>query len=80
MYNVNPMQIIQMIRQGQNPEQLMLKIMEGQMGSTPLGANLLQLAKQNRTSEIEQIARNLFASKGLDFDKEFKAFRNNLNL
>ena len=80
MYNVNPMQIIQAIRQGQNPEQLMLKIMEGQMGSTPLGANLLQLAKQNRTSEIEQIARNLFASKGLDFDKEFKAFRNNLNL
>ena len=80
MYNVNPMQIIQMIRQGQNPEQLMLKIMEGQMGSTPLGANLLQLAKQNRTGEIEQIARNLFASKGLDFDKEFKAFRNNLNL
>jgi hypothetical protein len=58
----------------------MLKIMEGQMGSTPLGANLLQLAKQNKTSEIEQIARNLFASKGLDFDKEFKAFRNNLNL
>ena len=80
MYNVNPMQIIQMIRQGQNPEQLMLKIMEGQMGSTPLGANLLQLAKQTKTGEIEQIARNLFASKGLDFDKEFKAFRNNLNL
>lgn len=50
------------------------------MGSTPLGANLLQLAKQNKTNEIEQIARNLFASKGLDFDKEFKAFRNNLNL
>ena len=80
MYNVNPMQIIQMIRQGQNPEQLLMTIMEGSMASTPLGANILELAKQNRTSEIEQIARNIFASKGLDFDKEFKAFRNNLNL
>lgn len=80
MYNVNPMQIIQMIRQGQNPEQLLMTIMEGSMASTPLGANILELAKQNRTSEIEQVARNIFASKGLDFDKEFKAFRNNLNL
>lgn len=80
MYNVDPMQIIQMIKQGQNPQQLMLQIMEGNMASTPLGANLLQLAKQNRTSDIEQIARNLFASKGLDFDKEFRDFRNNLNL
>ena len=80
MYNVNPMQIIQIIRQGQNPQQLMLQIMEGNMASTPLGANILQLAKQNRTSEIEQIARNIFASKGLDFDKEFRDFRNNLNL
>lgn len=80
MYNVDPMQIIQMIKQGQNPQQLMLQIMEGNMASTPLGANILQLAKQNRTADIEQIARNLFASKGLDFDKEFRDFRNNLNL
>lgn len=80
MYNVDPMQVIQMIKQGQNPQQLMLQIMEGNMASTPLGANLLQLAKQNRTSDIEQIARNIFASKGLDFDKEFRDFRNNLNL
>ena len=42
--------------------------------------NILQLAKENRTSEIEQIARNICASKGLDFDSEFRAFRNNLKL
>lgn len=80
MYNVNPMNIIQAIRQGQNPEQLLLSIMENQMGGTPFGANLIQLAKQNKTGDIEQIARNLFAARGLDFDKEFKAFRDNLNL
>lgn len=50
------------------------------MGGTPFGANLIQLAKQNKTGDIEQIARNLFAARGLDFDKEFKAFRDNLNL
>lgn len=80
MYNVNPLQIIQMIKNGQNPQQLMLSILENNMASTPLGANLLNLAKQNRTKEIEDVARNIFASKGLDFDKEFKEFRDNLNL
>ena len=50
------------------------------MASTPFGANILQLAKENRTSEIEQIARNICASKGLDFDSEFRAFRDNLKL
>jgi hypothetical protein len=29
MYNVDPNRLIQMIRQGQNPQQLMLSILEG---------------------------------------------------
>ena len=78
--NFDPMRIIQMIKQGQNPQQLMLQFLEGNMAYTPFGANILQLAKENRTSEIEQIARNICASKGLDFDSEFRAFRNNLKL
>ena len=79
-YSVNPMLLVQAIKNGQNPQQLMLQFLEGNMASTPFGANILQLAKENRTSEIEQIARNICASKGLDFDSEFRAFRNNLKL
>lgn len=80
MYNMNPMQIIQMIKQGQNPQQLIMSMLENNYGQTPFGANLLQLAKENKTQEIEQIARNLCQQKGIDFDKAFKDFRNNLNL
>jgi hypothetical protein len=29
MYNVDPRRLIQMIRQGQNPQQLMLSVLEG---------------------------------------------------
>jgi hypothetical protein len=29
MYNVDPNRLIQMIRQGQNPQQLMLSVLEG---------------------------------------------------
>ena len=74
MYNVDPMRLIQMIKSGQNPQQLMMSILEGEMSNTPMGANLLQLAKKGDTKGIEQIARNLSQSRGIDFDTEFAAF------
>ena len=58
MYPVDPNRLIQMIKQGQNPQQLMLSILENQAG-TPMGANLLKLAQNGQTAEIEKIARNL---------------------
>ena len=73
-YQVNPNRLIQMIRQGQNPQQLMLSILEGQAG-TPMGANLLNLARNGQTQEIEKIARNLCKERGVDFDQEFTKFR-----
>ena len=45
------------------------------MQDTPFGANLLNLARNNNTKEIEKIARNLAAQRGIDFDKEFNAFK-----
>ena len=80
MYDVNPMQIIQMIRSGQNPQQIMLGILQGPMGQTPLGANLLSLAQKNDTVGIERVVRNMYSERGLDFDSEFKAFRQNFGL
>lgn len=74
MLEVNPMQLIAAIKNGQNPQQLMLSILEGQMSNTPIGQNLLQLAKQGNTKGIEQIARNLSKQQGIDFDTEFAAF------
>ena len=75
MLQVNPMQLIQQIKNGQNPQQLMLSILENQMQDTPMGANLLNLARNNQTAEIEKIARNIVSQRGLDYDKEFNAFK-----
>lgn len=77
---VNPNQLIQMIKAGKNPEQLMLSVLETQMKGTPMGDNLLKLAKENRSAEIEQIARNLYSHQGRDFDREFEAFKNMLGI
>ena len=74
MYNVDPRRLIQMIRQGQNPQQLMLSVLEGYAGS-PMGRNLRNLARNGQTQEIEKIARNLCKERGMDFDQEFMKFR-----
>lgn len=77
---MNPMQLIQMIRSGQNPQQLAMNLLQQNMGNTPMGQNLLQLAQNGQTADIEQIARNLAKQQGIDFDKEFTAFRQMLGL
>lgn len=72
---MNPMQLIQMIRSGQNPQQIAMSLLESQMGETPMGQNLLTLAKEGKSADIEQIARNLAKQQGIDYDKEFTAFK-----
>lgn len=64
-----------MIRQGHNPQQIMMNVLQQQMGGTPMGDNLIKLAQTGNTAEIEKIARNFAAERGLDFDKEFAAFK-----
>ena len=72
-------QIISMIKNGQNPQQVMMNLLQG-MQNTPMGVNLLNLAKNNRGAEIEQIARNLMREQGKDFDTEFQTFRRKYGL
>ena len=77
----NPiMQFMQMVKSGSNPQTLMSNLLEQQAGKSPIGQNLIKLAKNNDTQGIEQIARNLCAQRGLDFDKEFAAFKQQLGL
>ena len=80
MQQVNQVELIQMIKDGKNPQQLILNILSAQAGDNPIYNNLITLAKQNRTKEIEQFARNLAAAQGIDFDKEFNAFKRQLGL
>lgn len=79
MMNVNPMQLIQMIKGGKNPQQLLMSIMQNQMGNTPMGQQLMALMQNGDQSGLETIARNLCAQKGLDFDKEFASFKQQIN-
>ena len=68
---VSPEYFIQMIKQGKNPEQLMMDFLQKQMGDSPL----LGMAQRRDSRGIEQFARNYYKQQGKDFDKEFQAFR-----
>ena len=76
MYPVDPKMLIQMIKQGSNPQQLMLSVLQGRAYNNPLGKNLLNLAQQGNATEIEKIVRNLYAQQGgKNFDADFEAFK-----
>lgn len=74
-YNVDPAYLIRQMRQGKNPQQLMIDILEGEASQNPIIGNLLSMAKDNRTADIEKFARNLAKEQGIDFDKEFSRFK-----
>ena len=77
---IYPKELIAMIKSGINPQQLTMNILQNQMSNSPLGQNLLSLAQNGDTGQIEQFARNYVASQGKDFDQEFNSFKQMLGI
>ena len=76
----NPLDLINFVKSSSNPQQFMLNMLEERAGNNPMMQNLLQLAKQGKTKDIQQIARNTFKEQDRDFDKEFSDFKKTLGL
>lgn len=60
------------ILQTKTPLETCFKLLEG--NNTPVGQNLLKMAKNNDLKGIETFARNFFKEQGRNFDEEFKEF------
>lgn len=73
--NVNPMQLIQLIKGGRNPQQLLMSILKQQGNNNPVLNNAINMAQNGNVSGLEMIARNLASQRGLDFDKQFADFK-----
>ena len=76
--NINPMQLIQLIKNGRNPQQLIIGILQQWGQSNPILNNAVNLAKNGNISQLQLLARNLAAQRGLDFDKELANLKNQL--
>lgn len=76
--NVNPMQFLQMMKNGMNPQQLVMSFLQQQQGNNPILQNAVNLAQGGNSSALQMIARNLASQKGINFDQAFSDFQNNL--
>ncbi len=70
----NMMEFMQMAKTG-NPQQLVMGMLQQRAQGNPIFANILSLAQNGNTGEIENIVRNMAKERGVDFDKEFNSFR-----
>ena len=76
---MNPMQMLQaLIKGGKKPQQMAEQMIQSMGGNNPMLGNLMQLAKDGNTKNIEQFARNICKSKGIDFDTQFADFMKQL--
>lgn len=76
----NLSQMMSLVKSG-NPQHMVMSMLEQNANQgNAIAANLMQLAKQGNTREIEQIARNIAKEKGIDFDKEFNSFKQTFGL
>ena len=64
---INPMMLMQMLRGG-NPQQAIMNAMRNQAGQNPVLNNALDMAEKQDSKGLEQLARNLCESNGVNAD------------
>lgn len=68
-----PTQLIQMIKGG-NPQQILSNML--QQNTNPMAQNIIGLMNNNDNKGIEQLARNICKSRGIDPDELMKSVQN----
>ena len=63
-----------MLKMGKNPQELILSNFSKEDNS--FISNLIKMAKNGNSNEIEQFARNFCKERGKNFDDEFPKFMN----
>ena len=77
---MNPLQLIGMIKNGGNPQQMVMNMLQNMGGNNPMMTNVLNMAQSGNTKQIEQFARNICKERGVSFDDEFAKFRRQTGL
>lgn len=77
---MNPLQLIGMIRNGGNPQQLMMNMLQNAGGNNPMVNNVLKMAQNGDTKQLENFARNICKERGVSFDDEFAKFKRQYGL
>ena len=74
--NVNPLQLIQLIKNGMNPQQLIMNILQQPNNkNNPILQNAAALMQNGDKNGLETLARNLAQQRGIDFDQAYNKFK-----
>lgn len=73
--NLNPIQLMQMLRQG-NPKAVAQQIIQTNYPNDPNMQQLLQLGMKGDTNTLSQIAQQIFSQQGRDFNIELQSLIN----
>lgn len=72
---INPMQLMQMIKSGGNPQQMIMNIMRQNARNNPVMNNALNMVEKGDMKGVEQLARNLCNEKGINPDDAFNQIK-----
>ena len=76
---INPMMLMQMFRGG-NPQQAIMNAMRNQAGQNPVLNNALDMAEKQDAKGLEQLARNLCKSNGVNADDMVKQIKSRFGM
>lgn len=76
---INPMMLMQILRGG-NPQQAIMNAMRNQAGQNPVLNNALDMAEKQDAKGLEQLARNLCESNGVNADDIVKQIKSQFGM
>ena len=77
---MNPMQLLGMIKSANNPQQFMMSMLQSQAGNNPMLNNVLNMARQNDAAGIERVARNLAKERGVNPEQVIQQIKSQLGM
>lgn len=75
-----PMNLIQMLRSGGNPQQMIINMMRQNAGNNPVANNAIQMMEKGDAQGIEKLARNLCKEKGINADDMMNQIANQFGM
>ena len=77
---MNPMQLMQMIRGGGNPQQAIINMMKHQSGNNPVIDNAINMMEKGDNAGIEKLARNLCKERNINPDDILSQVKNQFGI
>mgnify|MGYP003296611757 FL=1 len=77
---MNPMQLMQMIRGGGNPQQAIINMMKQQSGNNPVIDNAINMMEKGDNAGIEKLARNLCKERKINPDDILSQVKNQFGI